>query len=241
MITKIISSNSRGGASHDWLQTQHSFSFANYYDPDRVHFGALRVLNDDIIAPGEGFDMHPHHNMEIITYPLSGTLQHTDSMGNSGVLKHGEVQVMTAGKGIYHSEFNFSESEPLSLLQIWIFTNRDGHTPLYGQKDFSESFTKNELTLIVSPDGESDSLKINQEAWIWRGKMTSMQNLSCHVKGKNHGIYLFVVEGSVSINNQSLSSRDAMEITETSVFDIHATEDTEFLLIEVPMSDWSKT
>lgn len=241
MITKIIPSKSRSGASHDWLQTYHSFSFADYYDPQRIHFGALRVLNDDIIAPGEGFDMHPHHNMEIITYPISGTLKHADSMGNSGVLKHGEVQVMTAGKGIYHSEFNFSESVPLSLLQIWIFTNRDGHLPWYGQKDFSENFAKNGLVMVVSPDGEHESLKINQEAWIWRGKMTEKQSLSYTFKGKNHGAYLFIVKGSLQVEDQSLFARDAMEISETLAFEMNATEETEFLIIEVPLKNWTKT
>lgn len=228
--------NTRGHASHGWLNANHSFSFADYYNPERIQFGALRVLNDDIIAAGEGFGTHPHDNMEIITIPLSGDLEHKDSMGNSGVIKHGEIQVMSAGTGIQHSEFNHNKNQELKLLQIWIYPNKKNVEPRYDQISIKDIEKENELIQIVSPNKEDEGVWIHQDAWFHLGKLNQRWNGAYQLKGKNHGVYVFVIEGKINIENQELNKRDALGILETKEFEINVESDSRILLIEVPMN-----
>src|SRR5688572_5326587 len=195
MKTVLHTANSRGHADHGWLNAYHSFSFASYYDPARVHFGALRVLNDDTVDGGMGFGMHPHDNMEIITIPLSGELEHKDSMGNTGVISKGEVQVMSAGTGVHHSEKNKNANEQVKLLQIWVFPNKKNVKPRYDQKAFDLSASKNQLVNIVSPMGEATGLNIHQDAWFHLGKFDKDTNTSYTLKDKQHGVYAFVLDG----------------------------------------------
>lgn len=233
MKTIYHPADSRGHANHGWLNAYHSFSFANYYNAERIQFGALRVLNDDTIAPGEGFGTHPHDNMEIITIPLSGDLEHKDSMGNSGVIRNGEIQVMSAGTGIQHSEFNHNTNEELKLLQIWIFPNQIDVEPRYDQMKLPEK--ENELIQIVSPNKNDNGVWIHQNAWFHIGNLKKGWQRNYRLKGKNHGIYAFLIQGNVQVENQQLNKRDALGISETKEFKIKATEDSTLLLMEVPM------
>ena len=233
MKTTYYTADSRGHAKHGWLNTYFSFSFANYYNPERIHFGALRVLNDDTIAPGEGFGTHPHDNMEIITIPLSGDLEHKDSMGNSGVIRKGEIQVMSAGTGIQHSEFNHNKNQELKLFQIWIFPNKRDVEPRYDQISIPDK--ENELFQIVSPNKDDDGVWIHQDAWFHLGNLTKGWSGNYHFKGSNHGVFAFVIEGEITIENHKLGNRDAVQITETKEFNISAEKDSRILLIEVPM------
>ncbi|MFN8277883.1 MAG: pirin family protein [Chitinophagales bacterium] len=226
----------RGHANHGWLNAWHSFSFANFYDPAKIQFGALRVLNDDTIAPGMGFGMHPHNNMEIITIPLEGSVRHRDSMGNEGLVKAGEVQVMSAGTGILHSEVNGSTVEPLKLFQIWIFPEKEQLTPRYNQKSFDTANRSQHWQLLVSADGSQNSLTIHQKARIARATIEAGQALSYPVHHEGNGIYLMVVEGSAAVLGLTLSRRDAIGLTDASAVEIHATEKTEVLVLEVPMN-----
>jgi redox-sensitive bicupin YhaK (pirin superfamily) len=200
MKTVLHKADTRGHADHGWLNAWHSFSFAGYHDPERVHFGALRVLNDDTVAGGMGFGTHPHDNMEIITIPLSGQIEHKDSMGNTGVISKGEVQVMSAGTGIQHSEKNKDSKEPLKLLQIWVFPDQKNVKPRYGQKAYDLAKTKNSLLPIVSPMGEKEGLNIHQHAWFHLGKLDKDLALTYELKDKNNGVYAFVIDGDVTIN-----------------------------------------
>ncbi|PLX12533.1 MAG: hypothetical protein C0597_13065 [Marinilabiliales bacterium] len=227
------SADSRGHADHGWLNTYFSFSFANYYNPERIHFGALRVLNDDTIAPGEGFGTHPHDNMEIITIPLSGDLEHKDSMGNSGVIRRGEIQVMSAGAGIQHSEFNHNKNQELKLFQVWIFPNKRDVEPRYDQISIPDK--ENELFQIVSPNKDDDGVWIHQDAWFHLGNLTQGWNGNYLFKGNNHGVFAFVIEGKITIDNHKLEKRDALQISETKEFNIRAEKDSRILLIEVPL------
>jgi len=236
MKTVLHKAGSRGHADHGWLNAWHSFSFAGYHDPSRVHFGVLRVLNDDTIAGGMGFGAHPHDNMEIITIPLSGQLEHRDSMGNTGVISKGEVQVMSAGTGIQHSEKNKNASEPLKLLQIWVFPDKRNVTPRYDQKAFDLSASKNSLLNIVSPMGSPEGLNIHQNAWFHLGKLDKDFNTTYELKDKNNGVYIFVIDGDVTVNDQKLGRRDAIGISETDKLEIKANSEIEILLIEVPMN-----
>ncbi|TWP30013.1 pirin family protein [Apibacter muscae] len=236
MNTILFPSDSRGHANHGWLNTYHSFSFANYFHPDRINFGALRVLNDDSIAGGKGFGSHPHSNMEIITIPLSGSIQHQDSMGHTEVIKPGEVQVMSAGKGIVHSEFNADNVNELKLFQIWILPNEKDVVPRYDQKSFNFS-VKNEWISIVSPKNFKDAnLWIHQEAWLHLGYFDKDFNVEYYLNKSDNGIYLMVIEGSFSVNGQNLNARDAIGIWEAGFVTIQATsKNSRILLIEVPM------
>lgn len=236
MKTILYPSESRGHANHGWLNTYHSFSFANYFHPDRINFGALRVLNDDSIAGGKGFGSHPHSNMEIITIPLSGSIQHQDSMGHTEVIKPGEVQVMSAGKGIVHSEFNADEANELKLFQIWILPNKKDVVPRYDQKSFNFSI-KNEWISIVSPkDSKDENLWIHQEAWLHLGCFDKDFNAKYFLNKTSNGIYFMVIEGSFSVNGENLNERDAIGIWEAGSVTIQATsENSKILLIEVPM------
>jgi len=236
MKSILHKADSRGHADHGWLNAWHSFSFAGYHDPSKVHFGVLRVLNDDTIAGGMGFGAHPHDNMEIITIPLSGQLEHRDSMGNTGVISKGEVQVMSAGTGIQHSEKNKNHDEPLKLLQIWVFPDKKNVEPRYDQKVFDLSASKNNLLTIVSPMGEKEGLNIHQNAWFRLGKLEKDFTTSYKLKDKKNGVYAFVIDGSVSINGEKLERRDAAGISETDVLEIKADSEAEILLMEIPMT-----
>lgn len=233
--TIIHKANTRGFADHGWLKTHHTFSFANYYDNERVHFGMLRVLNDDWIEGGMGFGTHPHDNMEIITIPLSGALAHKDSMGNSSVIEHGEVQVMSAGTGITHSEFNAHETEPVSLLQIWLFPNQKEVKPRYDQMKLDLSMRKNKFQQIVSPNPDDEGVWIHQNAWFHLADMDQNLNLEYSLKNMDNGVYAFVIKGSVNINGEPLLERDGMGIWNVAKLDIKANSDAEVLLMEVPM------
>ena len=238
MKTIVHKADSRGFANHGWLQANHSFSFANWYNPEKVHFGALRVLNDDVIAPKMGFGTHPHDNMEIITIPLGGELKHRDSMHNEWQsVFPGEVQVMSAGTGVQHSEINGSVDKHLSLFQIWIIPNKQNVKPRYDQKAFTEEGRKNQLQTLVSSidDKHEESLKIHQDAVISRIDLDENKRFKYQLKSENHGVYVMTIHGKVNINNEILQTRDALGVSETEIFEIEALEDSQLLFIEVPM------
>ncbi len=235
MKTILHKAEERGYQNHGWLIANHSFSFANYYDAEKVHFGALRVLNDDFVDKGMGFGMHPHANMEIVTIPLSGELQHKDSMGNFGAIKKGEIQVMSAGAGIQHSEFNGSEEKPVTLLQIWVIPKMMGVEPRYDQLKISENAVDNEFQQIISPNSDDDGSWIHQDSWFHLGKFTENANRAYKLRKSGNGVYVFVISGSVKIGEQTLNQRDALGIWETENFDMEIQKDSEILLIEVPM------
>lgn len=235
MKTIIHTADSRGFQNHGWLVANHSFSFANYYNPERVHFGVLRVLNDDFIAPGMGFGIHPHSNMEIITIPLSGELHHKDSMENFGAIMKGEIQVMSAGTGIQHSEFNGSTEKPVTLLQIWVIPRENGVEPRYDQLKISDNAVENEFQQIVSPNPEDAGVWIHQDAWFHLGNFTQKTSKTYEIKKLGNGVYVFVISGSVKIGDTVLNQRDALGIEETDQFDLEISENSEVLLLEVPM------
>lgn len=224
----------RGHVKRSWLDTYHSFSFAKYYDPKKINFGVLRVINDDVIAPKKGFGMHPHENMEIITIPLSGALAHQDSMGNHSVICSGDVQVMSAGTGIYHSEFNASHERTVSLLQIWILPNKYDVSPRYQQVTFDESVI-NEFQVLISPYPNSGSAWINQNAWLLMGKFNQYTEIDYALQGDGNGLYIFVINGEAVVEGSVLSSKDAVGVEGASVVKIVAQKQTHVLLIEVPM------
>lgn len=229
------SAESRGQADHGWLKARHSFSFANYFDPERVQFGKLRVLNDDIVAPAKGFGTHPHDNMEIITIPLSGSLEHKDSMGNGSVIRSGEVQVMSAGSGVYHSEFNPSDSEETNLLQIWIFPEEQNVTPRYDQKAFDDAAKINSILQVVGNNKESDALFIHQKAAISLSRPSAGTEINYTLNYTGSGVYVFLINGKVEVGDQTLSKRDAAGIWEIDSLTVKATEDSYILFLEVPM------
>ena len=238
MKTIVHKADSRGFANHGWLQANHSFSFAGFYNPEKVHFGALRVLNDDVIAPKMGFGTHPHDNMEIITIPLKGILKHKDNMADDWKpVKPGEVQVMSAGTGVQHSEINGSVDEHLGLFQIWIMPNKQHVKPRYDQKAFDENDRKNKLqTLVTSIDENHEgSLKIHQDAIISRIDLDKGNTFSYSLKSLNHGVYVMTVFGEVVINENTLNTRDAIGVSETDSFEIKPLDDSSLLFIEVPM------
>lgn len=231
----VDKANSRGYANHGWLKTYHTFSFANYYNPKRVHFGKLRVLNDDTVAPGEGFDMHQHKNMEVISIPLKGYLRHGDSIKNTEVITSGDIQVMSAGTGIFHSEFNDSQSETLEFLQIWVFPREENTPPKYKSYDIRPVLKENELAFIISPDGDAPA-SILQDAWFSMGTLDAgrVEEYKFHKKGT--GVYLFVIEGEVEVNNTILSRRDGAGFYDTDRITIEVLKKSTLLLMEVPMS-----
>ena len=212
------------------------FSFASYYDPERIHFGALRVLNDDTVAGGMGFGTHPHDNMEIISIPTSGDLEHQDSMGNTQVIRQGDVQAMSAGTGIQHGEKNKNADQPVKFFQIWIFPNKKNVTPRYDQKSFDVADKHNKLLTVVSPIGTTDGgVQIHQDAWFHLGKLDKDYNTSYELKKDSNGVYAFVIEGDVTINGQQLNRRDGLGITDVNKLDIKADSNAELLLMEVPI------
>lgn len=238
MKTIVHKADSRGFANHGWLQANHSFSFANYFNQEKMQFGALRVLNDDIIAPKMGFGTHPHNNMEIITIPLRGSLKHRDSMHNEWqTIEAGEVQIMSAGKGLQHSEINGSDKAYLSLFQIWVIPNKTEVEPRYGQKYYNADDRKNKLqTLVTSIDENHEgSLKIHQDAIISRIDLDKDKSFDYKLKSNSHGVYVMNIHGAVTIETNELQTRDAIGVSQTDNFKISANEDSELLLIEVPM------
>jgi len=235
MKTVIHKSDSRGFANHGWLEARHSFSFANYYNPDKLSFGALRVLNDDIIAPGDGFPQHPHDNMEIITIPLSGAIAHKDSMGNSSVIKTGEIQVMSAGKGIFHSEYNYNKDQELNLFQIWIIPNVKNIVPRYDQLNLDDILKQNELIQILSPNKDDKGVWIYQDAWFHLGDYNKEASVEYILKNKKNGVYIMIIEGEVSINDTKLVAKDAIGIWDSTAIIINTKPASKFLIIEVPM------
>lgn len=233
-MKKIIHlAKDRGIADHGWLKAAHSFSFANYYDPAKVHFGLLRVLNDDIVAPGMGFGMHGHDNMEIVTIPLKGTLAHKDSIGSEGIITPGEVQIMSAGSGIRHSEFNGSANEEVNLLQIWVFPKERNIEPRYDQKRFDSA--QNRFQTLVSPKQEEGALWINQDAVFAKGSFKSGDSYNYQIQYSGNGAYVFVIEGSIELDGQLLARRDAAGVYATDELSFEVKEDAEVLVIEIPM------
>jgi len=225
----------RGHSDLGWLQSDFSFSFGPWYNPEKVHFGMLRVLNDDTVAGGMGFGMHPHDNMEIITVMLSGTLEHRDSMGNIGQIKAGEVQVMSAGTGIMHSEYNPSKTEPAKLFQTWIFPKERDIEPRYDQRSFTDNMKVNELTTVVSGDKDASTLFINQDAAISFGDIEGGKTVKYDIKVPGNGAYVLQVEGDSTVDGQALNKRDALGVYDTSSFTIDTKSQSRLLIIEVPM------
>jgi quercetin 2,3-dioxygenase len=235
MKTILHKANSRGHANFGWLDTYYSFSFADYYNPEQMHFGKLRVLNDDTVAPGMGFGTHPHDNMEIITIVTEGALEHKDSMGNTGVIRENEIQVMSAGTGITHSEFNHSKDLPLKLFQIWVYSNKRNVIPRYDQIKLNPEDRKNKLQQVVSPYPGNEGVWIYQEASFFIGSFDKGSSLSFSLQKKNNGVYVFIIEGKAIVEGQTLDRRDGMGISETDKITITTEQDTEILIMEVPM------
>jgi redox-sensitive bicupin YhaK (pirin superfamily) len=237
MNIQVRKASARGTADHGWLKANFSFSFANYFNPDNIQFGMLRVLNDDTIAPGMGFGTHPHDNMEIITIPLAGGLRHRDSMGNEKVVSYGEVQVMSAGTGIQHSEMNASSTEIAKTLQIWVFPNQKNVTPRYDQKAFDLESKKNEWVTVISPNTQpvEESIWIYQDCFFSLGVFDANQTIPYETKIAGNGLYLFVIEGEVLLQDLQLGKRDSAEITDATSIEIKTTAAATLLLIEVPM------
>ena len=235
MKTVFHSEASRGHANHGWLNAKHSFSFASWQNSERIHFGALRVLNDDIVAPSMGFGKHPHDNMEIITIPLKGALKHQDSMGNSSIIEVGEVQVMSAGTGVQHSEVNAKHDEAINLFQIWIFPNKQNVSPRYDQIRYDEEALNNNFLQVVSPNPDDAGTWIQQQAWIHLSQIEEGTHLTYDLKKSGNGVYILNIDGAFEIAEQTLNNRDAIGIWETESVTIHANKSGRLLLIEVPM------
>jgi len=235
MKTVLHRSGERGHAEHGWLNSYHSFSFAGYHDPAKIHFGALRVLNDDTVKAGYGFGKHPHDNMEIVSIPLAGALKHNDSTGREAIIKQNDVQIMSAGSGIAHSEMNASDKNEVKFLQIWIFPKEKNITPRYEQKVFLPQERKNKIQTVVAPDNK-DAIWINQDAWLSLTDLEKDFETVYELKNKKDGVYAFVLNGDVTINGQKLNSRDALGISETDKINIKANTGAELLLIEIPMA-----
>lgn len=231
-------SNSRGTANYGWLDANYSFSFSNFYDPEKLQFGKLRVLNDDTIKGGTGFSTHAHRNMEIITIPLSGSLRHKDSMGHEAVIMSGEVQVMSAGTGVEHSEFNNNSDESLNMLQLWILPEKQNIAPRYAQKDFTEILKSNSLIQVVAPlnSEPNGALQINQNAFLYLGEFEQNHSVSHKLNNIDHGVYIFVIDGKLEIEDQILQNRDALSINKTEAFEMKFKEASKLLLIEVPLN-----
>lgn len=236
MRTILHKAGTRGHANHGWLDSYHTFSFAGYYNPERIHFGALRVLNDDTVEAGMGFGTHPHDNMEIISIPLEGALEHRDSMGNVSVIRYGDVQVMSAGTGIHHSEYNQSSENRVKFLQIWVFPDKKKVQPRYGQITLNPEDRHNKLQQILSPNKEDEGVWIHQNAWFHLGKFDKGTTARYELKGKGNGVYAFIISGEMTVCGSPLTARDGLGITETDSMSLSADSDAEILLMEVPMS-----
>jgi len=238
MKTIIHKANTRGSANHGWLKSHHSFSFASYQNKERMSFGMLRVLNDDIVQPKMGFGTHPHQNMEIISIPLKGALSHKDNMGNKRAIEVGEVQVMSAGTGLTHSEFNDSKTEAVNFLQLWIIPEEISVEPNYEQREFTDEGKKNQLQTVVAPKDklEADALPISQQAYIYRTQLEIDKSIDVSLKSQDNGLYIFVVDGEIEVEGNLLSKRDAIGVYETNQILIKSKENSELIIIEVPMS-----
>ncbi len=235
--TIIHKADTRGSANHGWLQSRHTFSFANYHNPERMHFGVLRVLNDDIVAESQGFGTHPHRDMEIISIPLEGDLKHEDNMGNKTIIKSGDIQVMSAGTGIMHSEYNANADEKVKFLQIWIFPNKKSVQPRYDQITLNVEDRKNKLQQVLSPNEEDEGVWIHQNAWFHITSLDKGKYVNYQLKDpKNNGVYAFIIKGDVTINGESLNKRDGMGLSNIEEITIESDSDAEVLLMEVPMT-----
>ncbi|MHA6697579.1 pirin family protein [Chryseobacterium sp. A301] len=235
MKSTIFKADSRGMADHGWLKSFHTFSFANYYNPERMSFGALRVLNDDTVTQGMGFGTHPHRDMEIISIPLEGDLEHKDSMGTKAVIRKGEIQVMSAGTGIMHSEYNKNANQPVKFLQIWIVPNKMGVTPRYDQINIEKEATPNEFQQILSPSPEDAGVWLHQDAWFNLAKFSSGTSRKYTLNKEGNGVFVFVLKGSAKIGDIELLERDAVGLESLLDFELEALVDSEILLMEVPM------
>lgn len=236
MKTTLHKADTRGHANHGWLNSYHTFSFAGYHNPLRVQFGALRVLNDDIVQGGMGFGQHPHDNMEIVSIPLKGALEHGDNTGGHGIIKSGEVQIMSAGSGIAHSEKNASKTDAVNFLQIWVFPKERNIKPRYDQKLFAQEERVNKIQTVISPEKDGDGLWINQDAWFSLSNLSKDFSTEYSINKNGNGVYAFVLEGDVTINGQKLNRRDGLGIWDTDKLSIKADSQAEVLLIEVPMN-----
>lgn len=235
--TILHKADSRGHANHGWLDSHHTFSFANYYNPERMHFGVLRVLNDDYVSEGMGFGTHPHDNMEIISIPLEGDLEHKDSMGTVATIKHGDIQVMSAGTGIQHSEYNKNKEKPVKFLQIWVFPNKRNVTPRYDQISLNLKDRHNTLQQILSPNQDDAGVWIHQDAWFHLGSFDKDFKMDYNIKKQGNGVYAFVLKGDITLNGIALNQRDGLGIWDTDKLEITAnSQDAEILLMEVPMA-----
>ncbi|MAU26704.1 MAG: hypothetical protein CMH48_14670 [Muricauda sp.] len=235
MKTVLHTSDTRGYADHGWLKSYHTFSFANYHDPERMHFGVLRVLNDDEVAPGRGFGTHPHSNMEIVSIPLEGDLEHKDSMGNTTVINEGDIQVMSAGTGVHHSEFNKNKDRSVKFLQIWVIPNRKDVTPRYDQISIRDMQRNNTFYQILSPNKDDEGVWIHQDAWFHIGDFDKATSDTYTLKKKGNGVYIFVLDGQVSVNGQELNSRDGFGIWDIDQIQFKSLSVGRVLLMEIPM------
>ncbi|MEM1257507.1 MAG: pirin family protein [Bacteroidota bacterium] len=235
MKTVLHKADTRGYANHGWLKSHHSFSFAGYQNPERNHFGVLRVLNDDQVSEARGFGTHPHDNMEIVSIPLEGDLEHKDSMGNTTVIREGDVQVMSAGTGIYHSEYNKNADRPVKFLQIWVFPNKRNVAPRYDQISIRDIEKENAFYQVLSPNTDDDGVWAHQDAWFHLGKFDEGSSATYHIKKEGNGVYAFVLEGEAEINGQPLSKRDGLGVWDTDKLEFKSTSDSRILLMEVPM------
>ena len=235
MNTVLHKADTRGHANHGWLDTYHTFSFANYHNPDRMHFGVLRVLNDDTVAGGRGFGKHPHDNMEIITIPLEGDLKHEDSMGNSAIIKEGDVQVMSAGTGVYHSEYNANKEQEVKLLQIWLFPSKRNVTPRYDQISLEDIVKENEFYQVLSPNPEDQGVWIHQNAWFQMGNFDKGVTETYEIQSEGNGAYIFVIDGTIEVEGQELNKRDGFGIWNTRKIRLTSASDSRVLLMDVPM------
>ena len=235
MQTIYHAADSRGDANHGWLKSRHTFSFANYHNPERMGFGALRVINDDFVTAGQGFGKHSHRDMEIISIPLTGKLAHGDDIGNQGVIETGEIQVMSAGTGITHSEMNGDANEPVKFLQIWVIPNKGSVKPRYQQLRMDDHLKANEFNQVLSPSPDDAGVWIHQDAWFHMGQFDKGVTQTYELKDTRNGVYVLVLEGSVTINGNTLATRDGLGIWDTKSFTVDADEDARVLLMEVPM------
>lgn len=236
MKTILFKADSRGQADHGWLKSYHTFSFANYYNPERMNFGALRVLNDDTVLGGMGFGTHPHRDMEIVSIPLEGALEHKDSMGTTAVIQKGEIQVMSAGTGVMHSEYNKNPGEPVKFLQIWIIPNKMGVQPRYDQIRIDQEPSKDEFQQILSPNPDDAGVWIHQDAWFFLADFSKGTKKTYTIQKPGNGVFVFVLKGGAKIGDQVLDTRDGLGIEDTHSFELEATEDAEILLMEIPMN-----
>jgi len=237
MNTILHEASTRGQANHGWLKSFHTFSFGNYYDPERINFGTLRVLNDDTVQGGKGFGTHPHDNMEIISIPLEGDLEHKDSIGNVGVIKNGDIQVMSAGKGIFHSEYNHNKDIPVKFLQIWVIPNKRDVTPRYDQITLNINDRHNKIQQIVSPDAKDEGVWIHQDAWFHLANFDNNYTDTYTIKKQGNGVYCFIIKGEFEVNGKKLASRDGFGIFDVENINVKSLSDqSEILLMEVPMS-----